>query len=73
MSKVKVTVTMDLDTGEYETQYSNVTHPGEDMDAGRIHKMLSAVLASSGIQVQAEADMPLASHTAGQRARKDVH
>ena len=43
MKKIKCEVIMDLDTGEYDIQFFNVTNPGSDMSRSKIADTLKKV------------------------------
>ncbi len=54
--KVKVTIEIDLDTGEYSMVFNNVSHPGRSIDFTETAKYLKAVFAKNEKQVNADAE-----------------
>jgi len=44
MRKVRATIDVDLDTGEYEVTYNNLSHPGQGIDLTETITMIEQAL-----------------------------
>lgn len=56
MRKIQALVTVDLDSGEYEIVYKNVSNPGESIDFTEASRYLRAVFLKNEKQVNADAE-----------------
>lgn len=50
----RVTVDVDTLTGEYEIQFSNVSHPGEPVDYSELRGFLKAIVGDFDEKVQSD-------------------
>ncbi len=56
MRKVRASVTIDLDTGEYELMYNNISKPGEEINYSEMIRYLKAIFAKNEKDVLKDAD-----------------
>jgi len=56
MKKIKATIEIDLDTGDYGIQYNNVSEPGKDLDFTLIMKYLRAIFSKHEPEVLKDAE-----------------
>jgi len=42
--KIRVTIEFDIDSGEYELQYKNISHPGTSIDANHLTEAVRRIL-----------------------------
>ncbi len=65
MRKVRASVTIDLDSGEYEIIYNNISKPGQEIDYTEMMRYLKAIFAKNEKEVVKDAE----TETTGQAKR----
>lgn len=56
--KIGINVEVDLDSGDYEIKFNNLSSPGEPMELSEIQQALSAVVKDFYIKVEKEDALP---------------
>ena len=55
-NKVQLKLDIDMDSGDYEIKFHNLSHPGESIDYSELQKLLSQVLTDFSLQINTGID-----------------